>query len=308
MKPQHILLLVASQMFWGANFAVIKLGLGSWPPLFFIALRLLAVSLLLIPFVGWPKGREWAALIPASVVLGLFHFATLFIGLTLADAATTALLIQIQVPLSLLLGLFLGELKFVFRHWLGVALAFLGIIFLVGRPQFAGGAIAALLILGAACSWTLVNRLIKRLAETHGARMNGWRLNAWIALLAGPILLGLSFLLEEGQMTALAEASLGGWISLFYQVLIVTALCYGIWYAMLHNYPVNRVMPFTLLEPVFGALAAVLLLGEAWDFRLFLGAGIVLGGLALLIFERRRHATEPLAAALATETPGRGGS
>ena len=37
MKPQHFLALAFAQVLWGANFAVLKLGLDTWPPIFFVA-------------------------------------------------------------------------------------------------------------------------------------------------------------------------------------------------------------------------------------------------------------------------------
>ena len=36
MKPQHFLALAFAQVLWGANFAVLKLGLETWPVLFFV--------------------------------------------------------------------------------------------------------------------------------------------------------------------------------------------------------------------------------------------------------------------------------
>ena len=33
MRPQHFLALAFAQVLWGANFAVLKLGLAAWPPL-----------------------------------------------------------------------------------------------------------------------------------------------------------------------------------------------------------------------------------------------------------------------------------
>ena len=172
----------------------------------------------------------------------------------------------------------------------GMALAFVGIVVLVGRPSFTGGWIGAGLMLLAAVSWVGSNLLIKRLAEN----MDGWRINAWVGLVAGPLMLLLSFATESGQIEAITQASLAGWTAMAYQVLIVTALCYGIWYAMMSRYPVSQVMPFTLLEPIFGATTAVLLLGESWDMRLVLGALLTMSGLAIIILRRPQAVEQPV--------------
>ena len=290
MKPQHFLALAFAQVLWGANFAVLKLGLDTIPPFFFVALRLGAVGLLLIPFVGLPKRSQLPGLLLLAVLLGVIHFGTLFAGIALSDAATSSIIIQIQVPLSALAAAaFFGD-RIGWRRWSGMALSILGIALLVGRPAFQGGWIAVLLILAASVSWVAANMQIKRLA----ADVNGWQLNAWPALLAAPMMLALSALTEHGQAESLQDAGAGAWFALAYQVVVTTALCYGLWFAMMRRYPVTQVMPFTLLEPVFGALTAVFLLNEPWDWQMVLGALVTVSGLAIIVIRRPQSVEQPV--------------
>jgi O-acetylserine/cysteine efflux transporter len=290
MKPQHFLALAFAQVLWGANFAVLKLGLDTWPPLFFVGLRLAAVGLLLIPFVGLPKRAQLPGLLLLAVLLGVIHFGTLFAGLRLADAATSSIIIQIQVPLSALAAaLFLRD-RIGWRRWSGMGLALLGIALLVGRPEFQGGWLAVGLMMAAAVSWVATNLQVKRLA----AEMDGWQLNAWPALLAAPMMFVLSALIEEGQIESVRTAGTAAWISMAYQVLVTTALCYGLWYAMMRRYSVTQVMPFTLLEPVFGAIAAVILLNEPWDWQMVLGALVTVSGLAIIVIRRPQSVEQPV--------------
>jgi O-acetylserine/cysteine efflux transporter len=289
-KPQHFLALAFAQVLWGANFAVLKLGLDSWPPLFFVSLRLLAVGLVLTPFVGLPKRAQLPGLIALAVTLGLVHFGTLFGGLALVDAATSSIIIQVQVPLAALAAAYFFGDRIGWRRWSGMALAILGIGLLVGRPAFAGGWLGTGLVIAAAISWVAANLQMKKLA----ADLDGWRLNAWVGLLAAPMMLALSFLTEHGQMDSLRSAGMAAWFAMAYQVVIVTALCYGLWYAMMRRYPVTQVMPFTLLEPVFGALTAVLLLGEGWDWQMVLGALVTVSGLAIIIVRRPQAVEQPV--------------
>jgi O-acetylserine/cysteine efflux transporter len=290
MLARHIALLAFSQILWGANFAVVKWGLADWPPLFFAALRMIAVAALICPFIGLPKKADWKPLLALGVILGLIHFGAIFHGIALVDAATSSILIQIQVPLSALTAALLFGDRIGWRRWSGMALAFIGIVVLVGRPAFTGGWLGTGFILIAAISWVASNLLIKKMAEN----MDGWRINGWVGLVAGPMMLALSGFTEDGQLAALAGAGLAGWGAMAYQVLIVTALCYGIWYAMMGRYPVSYVMPFTLLEPIFGATAAVLLLGETWDWRMVLGAALTMSGLAIIIIRRPQVVDQPV--------------
>jgi O-acetylserine/cysteine efflux transporter len=290
MKPQHFLALAFAQVLWGANFAVLKLGLDTWPPLFFVALRLAAVGLLLTPFLGLPKRSQLPGLLLLALLLGVIHFSTLFAGIALADAATSSIIIQIQVPLSALAAaLFLGD-RIGWRRWSGMGLALLGIAFLVGRPAFQGGWPAVLLMMLAAVSWVAANLQIKRLASD----IDGWRLNAWPALLAAPMMFALSAATETGQIDAVRNAGTAAWMAMAYQVVVTTALCYGLWYAMMRRYSVTQVMPFTLLEPVFGALTAVILLNEPWDWQMVLGALVTVSGLAIIVIRRPQSVEQPV--------------
>lgn len=290
MKPQHFLALAFAQVLWGANFAVLKLGLDTLPPFFFVALRLGAVGLLLLPFVGLPKRSQLPGLLLLALLLGVIHFGTLFAGIARADAATSSIIIQIQVPLSALAAAaFLGD-RIGWRRWCGMGLSILGIALLVGRPAFQGGWIAVGLILAASISWVAANLQIKRLAGDIG----GWQLNAWPALLAAPMMLLLSALTEHGQVETLRHAETAAWFAMAYQVIVTTALCYGLWFAMMRRYPVTQVMPFTLLEPVFGALTAVLLLNEPWDWQMVLGALVTVSGLAIIVIRRPQSVEQPV--------------
>ncbi len=290
MRPQHFLALAFAQVLWGANFAVLKLGLETWPSLFFVALRLGAVAIVVTPFVGLPKRHQLPGLLMLALLLGVIHFGTLFAGLTLVDAATSSILIQIQVPLSALAAAaFFGD-RIGWRRWTGMGLAILGIALLVGRPAFQGGWLGTGLILVASLSWVGANLWAKRLS----AEIDGWRMMAWLALLAAPMMLVLSFLVEHGQMEAVRDAGFAAWFAMIYQVAVVTAVCYGLWYAMIQRYPVSQVMPFTLLEPVFGALTAVLLLGESWDWLMVLGALVTVSGLAIIVIRRPQAVEQPV--------------
>lgn len=290
MRPVDLLLMILAQALWGANFAVIKLGVGDWPPLFFVAIRMILVALLLVPMVGLPRRNQLPVLLRMCFVLGVVHWGCLFSGLTTADAATTSIVIQIQVPISALLASWLHGDRIGWRRWSGIAIAFGGIAVIVGTPQFAGGWHAGILIFIAAIAWATANLDIKKLS----ASIDGWRLNAWTGLIAAPMTLLSSLTLENGQWQALTHVSWPAIGALLYQVIIVTALCYGIWYGMMRRYPMSMVMPFTLTEPVFGAAAAILMLGEPLTPRLVIGTIITLAGLAIIVLRRPQAVAQPV--------------
>jgi O-acetylserine/cysteine efflux transporter len=136
----------------------------------------------------------------------------------------------------------------------------------------------------------VANLEIKKLSN----HMDGWQLNAWTGLIAAPMTLALSLLTETGQWDAVSHADWRSWSTMLYQVLIVTTLCYGIWYAMMSRHPMSQVMPFTLMEPVFGAVTAVLLLSEPVGWRLVIGTVITLTGLTIIVLRRPQAVAQPV--------------
>ena len=70
----------------------------------------------------------------------------------------------------------------------------------------------------------------------------------WVALLAAPQTLLVSWLTEDGQIEAITSADWQAWGVIAYQAAFVTVMGYGVWYRMMRRFPVNQVMPFTLLS------------------------------------------------------------
>ena len=80
MKPWHIALATAMAMLWGFGFVTSKYAAGHMPPLFFLALRFIAVSLLLVWFVRLPRGQLMAVMLFACS-MGAGHFGLFYIAL-----------------------------------------------------------------------------------------------------------------------------------------------------------------------------------------------------------------------------------
>lgn len=292
MRFGHLLLLVLVQLIWGVNFVVVKWGLLDFPPLFFVTMRFALVALMLVPFTGLPPRRYLKVLLPLSFVLGVMHFTLIFTGMQYLDAATASIVVQLQVPFaSILAFLFLGE-KIGWRRMIGMIVAFAGIILIAGEPRLAKDIWPLISVVGAALAWSVANLLVKKLGE----KVDPLRLNGWVALLAAPQLILVSLVLEGPSWSSMGQAHWLGWGALAYQAIVVAILTYWIWYQMMQMYPVNQVMPFTLLLPVLGALSGHLLLGETISWQMMVGGTATIAGIAIIILRR------PTLVASATKT------
>ncbi len=284
MHPRHYLGLLAVAIAWGFNFAAVKIGLGHWPPLLFVASRFVAVAIALSPFLRWPPRDKLLQVAALSVTLGGLHFGLIFTGMEHIDAATAAIAIQVQVPFAALLAALVFKETLHWRRILGISIAFLGVILIAGQPRFQGHLGSLALILAAACIWGTSSIQIKRLGDD----IEVFNLNGWVALLAAPQTLIASWLLETGQVEALRTADWLAWSVIAFQVVFVTIMGYGIWYRMMRRYPVNQVMPFTLLVPFFGVLSGVLVLGESLTPGMVLGGLLTIAGVAIVVLRRPR--------------------
>ena len=100
-------------------------------------------------------------------------------------------------------------------------LAFVGIALIAGQPQVTGQTTGILLTIGGALTWAVGQLMVKRL----GSSVAGLPLIAWIGVFAGPQMLLASFLIEDGQIHALSNASWVGWGSVAYLGIIMTVIC-----------------------------------------------------------------------------------
>jgi drug/metabolite transporter (DMT)-like permease len=162
-------------------------------------------------------------------------------------------------------------------QWVGVALAFLGIVVAFGEGVLSApasllgdafGIIAAFLWAG-----TTVLIRASRLTRASASKVLFYQLA--VSALTLPI---GSMLMGEAGVQRVTETAI---LSLAYQAVIVSFASYLAWFWLLTRYMAGRLAVFTFLAPLFGVLAGVLVLGEplrpAFAFAVALvGAGIYL--------------------------------
>src|SRR5205814_6825473 len=90
MSAIQIVCAVAVPLLWGYQFVAIKVGVTEFPPLFFLALRFMAIALLLIPFVKRPKRQQFGPIAAISFFLGGLNFGLFYVGLGLGSGSVSA--------------------------------------------------------------------------------------------------------------------------------------------------------------------------------------------------------------------------
>lgn len=276
MKRNDVLIAILVAFAWGSNFIAVKHTVIEIPGLLSIALRFLITSVLLVPFVPRPK-INFRDLYSLALVMGVFYLGLLYYGLYLGiNTSLTIIIMQLNIPISIIIARFALKEHFTLSSLLGVALAFIGVVIVVGAPQLTGNHNAFMMILMSAFFCAIFNIQSRKLQATPPLS-----LLCWSNLIATPHLLLMSYFIEGNPFELLQGTTSRLWIALFYSVLVASFIGISLWIYLLQSYPVHKVMPFNLLVPFFGVALSIIILGDIPSWHVFLGGAIILSGIAI---------------------------
>ena len=275
MTAKQVGLALLVVLFWGGNIIAIKIGCMEFPPLLLTAVRFVIVAACIVPIKRLPMNKLkpvlWLAL-----VMGVGHFGLLFIGIGGLNAATASITLQICVPFSTLLAIWLYKEKMGWLGWLGMMLALFGIAVINGEPVRPDPFYLAMIVCSA-LAWAVSNIIVKKMVPVDSLTVTGW-----MALFSVPMLFLLSWLLESGQMEAITSATWRGWSAVLYTAFVSSIVSYSIWYYLLGRAPVSKVTPFHLLTPVVSIAGGGLVLGEAMGWPTYIGAALTIIGVGVI--------------------------
>jgi O-acetylserine/cysteine efflux transporter len=197
------------------------------------------------------------------------------------EAGLTSLLLQLQVFLSMFIGIFFFKERVRSWHVLGCAISFLGIGIVIGHISGSFKIIALFPIFGAAICSSIGNLLSKKFNHA-----NSISLVSWGSLVAWPILLVATFCIQgfDSIVSQLQQITPSAVLGICYISYLSTLFAYGTWCWLLANYPLRTITPFTLLTPIFALLSASIFLGEQLFLWKILAAALVITGLAINLF------------------------
>ena len=167
-------------LLWGASFTLLKLGLRGIPPIDLAFLRFL-VAMAFFVTIGYLLDRsiyslsilrDWKVILAMGLAGVTFYNVFQNIGLEYTTASNSSLIISANPVFIALLAHFYLKEKMKLMQMAGVAVALLGIVFIVGPSRLSFGlesAIGDLLSLGAAVSWAVCAILGKKVLSKHGA-------------------------------------------------------------------------------------------------------------------------------------------
>lgn len=279
MLPRDFALLLLICLIWASNFVVSKVavsGLGV-PPLFFSAVRLGVVLLVVLPWL-LPMPRPRWRIVLLGLLMGAGSFGLMNVGLIWATPSSAAVVVQLGVPLTTLMSVaILGE-RIGLRRGLGIALTFLGALAVMWDPGGFTLSIGLLFIAANAFCTSLGAVMMK---QTRGVRP--LQFQAWVGLASVLPLAALSFALEERQIALAWEAGWSFLAAVAYAGLAVSVLGHTLYFALIQKYEANLIASLTLMCPLMAIGLGVVLTGDRFDARMMLGTAVVLVGVLLIL-------------------------
>lgn len=286
-------------LFWSGNFIVGRAVNGIVPPFTLAFVRWSGALVLVLPF-AWPHVRKDLAILrdqwKAVLVLGLTGVAAfnafIYSGLRFTTA-TNGLLLQAAIPaLVLVFNRFLFAGRAPKLQIVGVSLSMLGVAVIVLRGDLA--AIAGLtlntgdlLVLCGVVCWALYTCLLRLRPDCHPLSF----LTATFAIGAAAMAPLASYELFSLPRMPIDGSVLGAFA---YVAVFPSLVAYILYNAAVKDLGPGPAGQAITLMPLFGALLAAVLLGEALHQFHLVGMVLILGGIFLGALAVRSVSIEPL--------------
>lgn len=298
MPLSHLLLALAVVAIWGTNFVVLARALAELPPFAFATLRFLFSCVPWVLFLPRPA-VSWRHLAAFGVALGVGQFGLLFLAMRgQISPGLASVLIQAQVPFTVLLAAFVRREHVPGMQYLALAIACCGVGVIAWAaatdPRAAVSPFGVVLVLAAAAAWAVANLVVQSAGRVQVVPFMAWSSGFAVLPLAA---LSWAFDPPAALLRVWHEASVVAWAAVAWQVVANMLFGYGAWNWLLARHPAATVAPMALLVPVFGLSASALIAGEALPGWKLLATALIVGGVALNFWWMRRVAERTRVAA-----------
>jgi drug/metabolite transporter (DMT)-like permease len=282
---------------WGGMYVVSAETFAAIPPATLSLLRLAIGVAALATFallrgesLGWAKAPK-AAVLRAGVAVAasiLLQFA----GTALTSAVEGSVVTMATPVFVLIFGRLLEGIRVPRQAWLGIALAAIGVAALALRSSGGDDLVAdasasrllgIVMLIGGGASWALFSSLGRPIVAAVGAR-NAVTLSAGVAI---PMM--LPFVVAElavGGIDLAAATTPSTLLAVLYLGVGATSIGWSSWYRGYAAAPPRLAAGVLFLQPLIAAALGVGVLNEVLDAGLALGALLLLGGVAMISFER----------------------
>lgn len=288
MKRKDFILAVLVVIVWGANFTVIRLGLGGIPPMLLVTLRYTLVAFPAIFFIKPPKIALKDILL-YGITVGVGQFGCLFYAMHIGmPAGLASIIVQLQAFISPLLGYLLLKEEFKIKQLVGFLIGALGLL-VIGVASSTNGITsipigAILLTICAPIFWSISNIVAKTASKKsmeNNEHLDMLSLVVWGSLVPPVPTLILALLIDSPQtlINSMSNLNMMSIFAALYLAFGSTLFGYGFWSILISKYPINKISPLSLLVPITGLLTARIVLLEKLSKLQWIGVFVIIVGL-----------------------------
>lgn len=262
---------------WGSTYLAQRVAVASFPPLQMAALRFLAAGALLYALARGrgapaPTAVEWRAAVTSAIPLLVTGMGAAAVGIKRVPSGLAALVFG-SVPLwtSLIDRVWGGQLRRI--EALGLVAGFAGVAVVSLRGGLSGDPAGALILLGAAASYSLGAVCTRKLPLPRGVAGTAAQM-----LAGGAVLMVVS--LAAGDRFSMPTA--GGALSLVYLVLLGSVVAYAAFGYLLRTVRPALATSYAFVNPIVALALGALFAGERITGADLTGLALVLGAVALI--------------------------
>ena len=271
---------------WGSTFLAIRIGNEAVAPVWGAFLRLVIATTLYVLIARlvrapWPRGAGLRAVMGYGLLNYGVNFVLLYWGEMRVPSGTAAVFYA-TIPLTT--GIFaaaMGVHAFERRQMIGALIGFLGVVLIFSGELSAGGPSIALAAVFVAATVASLSGVVLK----SGPPQSTWVSNGIGAAVGAVICLIASFAFGERHDL---PHGLPGWGPILYLVVAGNLGAYALYGWLVTKWKITTVNAITLIIPVIAVILGALIRGEAPPPATYAGAGLVLAGVAITLFAKRR--------------------
>ncbi len=279
---------LASAFLMGIFPVIINYTVNFVPAIFYAASSILLSTLFLFFYLwkekqlaGLFKKEAWLIIIIVTIFVVILPSLCIFIGTKYTSSVNTALLAQVEIPVTFLICGFLFNEKLTWQKIIGGGIIMLGAITVLYNGSFSLNKGDLLIILGC-IFYPVGNHYAKKALDfVHPSVVLFIR-----SFLGGLFLLIISLLFEKTGNSFWSLFS-NNFFYIFINAFLVMFIAKSLWYEGLKRMEVTKAIPIIMTSPAFSLLFAIIFLQEIPNFYQLFGLIIILSGLFFLT--KKKH-------------------
>lgn len=282
-KAAIIAALLAVYVLWGSTYYAIKIALDDYPPFLLTAIRMLIAGGLMFIVLRWrgeaaPTRKQWRAILVLAILLTVLSNALV----NLAEETVSTGLVAIGVAAMPLWAGFFSALRGqhpTAREWIGIAIGFIGVLWLNIGTEMNAGWQGMLAVLIAPISWAY-GSIWSRQQELPTPFMS-----AASQMLLGSVGACIVGLILGERITALPE--LIPTAAMLYLVVAGSIFGFTAYIWLLHHVRPALATSYAYVNPVIAVAIGALLLDEKFNSHAIGAMLLILFGVVLMTVKKK---------------------